>query len=123
MRVVVNRWITRGWTDQAACGKSDNPDFYSDDQTTQVTAAREICGACPVRRSCLASALLHDEQGVWGATTEAERAEITVKLANLSPYWAARTQSAFPGACRADWIPGQSTTRLATTKRSVGRAA
>ena len=123
IRVVVNRWITRGWNDKAACAKTDNPAFYSDDEAIQTTAAREICGSCPVRRACLASALLHDEQGVWGATTEAERATITVKLAKLSPYWAGRTQACLPGACRTDWAPGDSTTALASTSAYRRRAA
>lgn len=117
MRVLVNSWIRRGWNDDATCARTDNPAFYSDDETVQAAAAQEVCGTCPVRRSCLASALLHDEQGVWGATTETERQVITTKLARLSPYWASVSQASLPWACRTDWQPGNSTTDMGPTKR------
>lgn len=106
MRVTVNRWIVRDWRDRAACTNTQNPAFYSDDPTDQAIATQQVCGSCPVRRSCLASALLNDEQGVWGGTTEAEREVITTKLARLSAYWITRTQSSLPAACRTDWAPG-----------------
>ncbi len=106
MRITVNAWISRDWRDRAACHGTQNPAFYSDDATEQAKAAREVCSSCPVRRSCLASALLHDEQGVWGGTTEADRERITSKLAGLSAYWAGRTPWILPAACRAEWTPG-----------------
>ena len=40
----------------------------------QVDQAREICHECPVRRDCLAFALVMDDAwGVWGGLTPAER--------------------------------------------------
>ena len=35
-----------------------------------------VCGRCPVRRSCLAAALLQHEEGVWAGTTEADRRQL-----------------------------------------------
>ncbi|WP_442914164.1 WhiB family transcriptional regulator [Kribbella sp. NBC_00359] len=37
------------------------------------TDPKELCAFCPVVRSCLFAAIVADEQGVWGRTTEAER--------------------------------------------------
>ncbi len=66
VRVVVNGWIRRDWNDDAACASTDHPGFHSEDLTEQAKVAAEVCGTCPVRRSCLASALLHDEAGRVG---------------------------------------------------------
>jgi hypothetical protein len=106
MRVTINGWIVRDWRDRAACDDTQNPAFFSDDPTDQNTATQQVCASCPVRRSCLASALLNDEQGVWGGTTETDREVITTKLAKLSAYWITRSQSSLPAACRTDWTPG-----------------
>jgi hypothetical protein len=122
VRVVVNGWIRRDWNDDAACARSDNPGFYSDDLAEQTKVADEVCSTCPVRRSCLASALLHDEHGVWGATTEAERATITRKLAPLSAYWMTRSQAAHPAVCRTDWTPDHPKTETSPLSRR-GQAA
>ncbi|MBA2558586.1 MAG: WhiB family transcriptional regulator, partial [Propionibacteriales bacterium] len=35
--------------------------------------ARAVCVRCPVRRSCLAQAILGDEQGLWGGLTRRQR--------------------------------------------------
>lgn len=35
--------------------------------------ARELCGPCPVFTSCLAHAMRHREQGIWGGTTPSWR--------------------------------------------------
>jgi WhiB family transcriptional regulator, redox-sensing transcriptional regulator len=35
----------------------------------------EVCQRCPAQRSCLAAALaIGEEYGIWGGTTEADRA-------------------------------------------------
>lgn len=36
--------------------------------------AKQLCEGCPVRAECLQWALDHEEFGVWGGTTEEERA-------------------------------------------------
>ncbi|WP_328333020.1 WhiB family transcriptional regulator [Kribbella sp. NBC_00382] len=122
VRVVINSWIRRGWNDEAACARTDNPGFYSDDLAVQTKAADQVCATCPVRRSCLASALLNDEQGVWGATTEIDRETITAKLAPLSPYWMTRSSAALPAVCRTDWKPDHPKTEMSPLSRR-GQAA
>jgi WhiB family redox-sensing transcriptional regulator len=38
------------------------------------TAARELCGTCPVAVECRSYARVHHEYGLWGGETETERA-------------------------------------------------
>ena len=69
--------ITPGWGQQATCAsESVDPDWWfapADDPTQ--TLARDICGFCPVRRSCLAHALVVNElEGIWGGFDGSERA-------------------------------------------------
>lgn len=35
--------------------------------------AKLYCNSCPVKRECLNFAIVHDEVGIWGGTTDAER--------------------------------------------------
>ncbi|MET9275413.1 WhiB family transcriptional regulator, partial [Kribbella sp. NPDC003557] len=94
--------------DATACLGSTDPAFTSEEPTAreQTDAAQTVCAICPVRRSCLASALLNDEQGVWGGTTDTDRDAITAKLAGLSAYWARIAPWPLPAACRTEWTPG-----------------
>jgi hypothetical protein len=39
----------------------------------ELKRAKEMCGWCPVREQCLAYALTHAVNGIWGGTTERER--------------------------------------------------
>lgn len=68
-------------TRQAACRGTDPETFFPDREqesrayTHAVTAAKAICARCPVRRECLHLALATPEtHGVWGGTSEDERA-------------------------------------------------
>jgi WhiB family redox-sensing transcriptional regulator len=38
-----------------------------------VNAARRICNTCPYKNPCLEWAVVHDEMGIWGGTTQKER--------------------------------------------------
>ena len=76
--------IERGWGGEAVCASEwVDPDwwFASADDPDQ-EAARGICGACPVRRSCLAHALVTSEpDGIWGGFDDSERAWLRLALA------------------------------------------
>jgi hypothetical protein len=75
--------IKVGWQDEANCvGYLDHDDFYQDEMAARRTDPKDICAFCPVVRSCLAAALVSDEQGIWGRTTEAERDAIREELAH-----------------------------------------
>lgn len=67
------------WADRAAC-RDGNPDDWQpdpDDPDSASTAARAalVCQGCPVARACLSAALIGDEPGIWGGTTEDQRAD------------------------------------------------
>ena len=77
--------IEPGWQLAAACGSSGlNPDdWFTEPGNPAHTAAKNVCGSCPVRRSCLAHALAVDEPaGIWGGANETERAQLRQALAN-----------------------------------------
>jgi WhiB family transcriptional regulator, redox-sensing transcriptional regulator len=62
----------------AACQEHDPELFFpvgtSGPAAAQITAAKFICGTCPIRSACLAWALeTGQDDGVWGGATEDER--------------------------------------------------
>ncbi len=45
----------------------DDPDLWFAENPVDLERAKALCGACPVRRECLAAALARQEPwGVWG---------------------------------------------------------
>jgi WhiB family transcriptional regulator, redox-sensing transcriptional regulator len=67
------RWIT-----EARCGGQTHLFFASageraDARARRESAAREICGTCPVADECRTYARTHHEYGLWGGETETER--------------------------------------------------
>jgi WhiB family redox-sensing transcriptional regulator len=65
------------WQDDAECAES-GPEFFFPDEDNRTagnyTAARVICGRCPVKVQCLEYALANDERsGMYGGLTPAER--------------------------------------------------
>ncbi|OLR90225.1 WhiB family transcriptional regulator [Actinokineospora bangkokensis] len=49
------------------CRSADNPDLWFADAPADLERAKTLCGDCPVRAACLASALArHEPWGVWG---------------------------------------------------------
>jgi len=69
------------WRDLAACRGEDPELFFpigtSGPALLQVEQAKAVCRRCSVIDQCLAEALRRREMyGIWGGTTEAERAEL-----------------------------------------------
>jgi WhiB family transcriptional regulator, redox-sensing transcriptional regulator len=69
------------WQADAACRAADPADFFPDGPenappvAAQIERAKQVCSACPVRRECLEYAMrTRAPHGVWGGTTEEERA-------------------------------------------------
>lgn len=61
------------WEERAACAACDPEIFFAVGQRDERKAKR-VCGACPVRLQCLASALREPiEHGIWGGLNERER--------------------------------------------------
>ncbi|MHB1923747.1 MAG: WhiB family transcriptional regulator [Acidimicrobiales bacterium] len=63
------------WTAQAAC-RGCPPDKFFPAAEDPAEGAKMICRGCPVQGPCLDHALRYREAGVWGGTTERERARI-----------------------------------------------
>ncbi len=69
------------WRGSAACQglalEFDNPgkDFFFILPGRKSKRAKLFCHECPVKRECLEFALIYEEQGIWGGTTEEERKE------------------------------------------------
>ncbi|RZU20053.1 transcription factor WhiB [Kribbella rubisoli] len=80
-RAEISAYIVSGWQGMGECRSvADDSCFPEPGQAT--SAAVDRCGFCPVRRSCLASALANDEEfGVWGGTTEVQRDVIRTDIA------------------------------------------
>jgi WhiB family redox-sensing transcriptional regulator len=77
----IGAYIVPGWQGMGECRSvADDSCFPEPGQAT--AAALDRCSFCPVRRSCLASALAGDEEyGVWGGTTEIQRDVIRTDIA------------------------------------------
>lgn len=71
--------IVPGWERQARCAGTADDTWFPDDPAGEQVAIR-ACGGCPVRTSCLFTALVGDAQGVWGGTTDTDRDWIRVDL-------------------------------------------
>ena len=83
--------VTRGqWRSVAACRSAD-PDLFfpisdSGPAVEQAVKAKAICATCRVRRECLAFALRTGQvHGIWGGTTEGERAVGRRRTASEQP--------------------------------------
>jgi WhiB family redox-sensing transcriptional regulator len=80
--------VDPGWWRRAACAGCDLDEFFPDRGGQR--AARpvlRVCAGCPVRRPCLATALLGGEHGIWAGTPEyvRENATRTRLLAGTDP--------------------------------------
>jgi len=64
-----------GWQRGATCAQADPEAWFPEKGTPAQPQVFTVCGRCPVRRSCLASALLRHEEGVWAGTTAADRSQ------------------------------------------------
>ena len=78
--------VVRGWQALARCGSTNDRLWFPDaDNVASKIAAVSRCAGCPVRRSCLAHALRDSETGVWGGTTDVQRAALRLALADGVP--------------------------------------
>jgi WhiB family redox-sensing transcriptional regulator len=64
------------WQEDGACRGSE-PDVFFPVSDDDAWGAKQICRRCVVQTPCLVYALQNRERyGVWGGTTEKERAEM-----------------------------------------------
>lgn len=74
-------WNDGEWRDQAACANFDTNLFFPEpdasDTLAQISQAKAVCAACPVRDNCLEFAIRTRQlDGVWGGCTPEERRSI-----------------------------------------------
>lgn len=63
--------------DDALCAQADPDAWFPEHGGGPATAARRICGRCPVRAECLDYALARREQyGIWGGLNIDERRRV-----------------------------------------------
>jgi transcription factor WhiB len=65
--------IAPQWWRRAACEGCDTDAWYPESQSKPNPLVARICAGCPVRKSCLATAILADEDGIWGGTRRGQR--------------------------------------------------
>jgi WhiB family redox-sensing transcriptional regulator len=68
--------VKANWRDRALCYGADPEIFFPPTIGGKKVAAEalKICRSCPVRIECLKYALRHKAHGVWGGTTQRQRA-------------------------------------------------
>ena len=72
-----SRWQPRG-----ACTHRSSSLWFEDANSPKTRRAKAICDTCPVRRTCLAAALVYaEEYGVWGGVPACKRRPLIVRLA------------------------------------------
>lgn len=70
------------WHPRAACADSSTWAWFTDGEGPRVQDRLRTCEECPVRRSCLASALVYaEEYGVWGGLIPRRRRPLLGALA------------------------------------------
>ncbi|MGW6207010.1 WhiB family transcriptional regulator [Streptomyces sp. NPDC055089] len=81
------------WQADAVCQSTEynpvDPELFfpEPDETGKISAAKSLCAQCPVRRTCLDSALEGgDADGIRGGLTEEERKPLHEKLAHRFDY-------------------------------------
>jgi len=65
-----------GWRTHAACRRVEHADIFFPSPGGSAVAAKAVCASCPVTTDCLAFALEHYCQGIWGGTTDNERSRL-----------------------------------------------
>lgn len=64
---------TPGWRFEAPCASVDPDAWFPEHSQAPDRRVFRLCAECPVRRSCLATALSGRDLGVWAGTTEETR--------------------------------------------------
>ena len=72
--------IAPHWWHRAACQGCDTDAWYPEAQSKPNRPVARICAECPVRKSCLATAILTDEDGIWGGTRRGQRLHARARL-------------------------------------------
>ncbi len=67
------------WVADGLCAQTDPELFFSSGKGSSAATAKRICATCPVLDACREYAIaLPDLEGIWGGTTERQRARARV---------------------------------------------
>ena len=72
-RVELRALVEPRWQEQAACTSADPEAWFPLKGRAPVRQVSRICAGCPVNRSCLAVAMLWNEDGIWAGTNPDHR--------------------------------------------------
>lgn len=82
-------WSDEGWRRRAQCRDTDPELFFPDERGSHArqntTLAKAICAHCTVTEPCLTYAIGTGQNGIWGGTTDQERAEARRSRRRPSP--------------------------------------
>jgi hypothetical protein len=81
----LEQMVPREWMREASCGSSDPEAWQLGEGARPVPQVPRICGDCPARVACLATALLNGDIGVWAGTSEHQRDRARHKIAGGVP--------------------------------------
>ena len=72
----------RRWESQGACLDRNPELWFEDANSPRARRAEAVCQTCPVRRTCLATALVRAEEfGIWGGLPACKRRDLLDRLA------------------------------------------
>lgn len=112
-----------GWQDQAACLNRDPATWFPAPKDNETRAqALAICRTCTVQTRCLEDALENRDEGIRGATTAAQRAEMRAK--NLATPFRYCQQCARQLIGQTEWrsIPADERDHKTTAQRASATA-
>lgn len=111
------------WPDRAACLGADPELFFPVQRAPEFAEpAKAVCRRCEVVRDCLGYGLTYDVDGVWGATTKAERDELRSKH-RLTPHPVLTPQLGDHAAADVARLQGGGTRRRISPDRSASHSA
>jgi hypothetical protein len=97
--------VEPGWTARAWCVGLDGDAFFRETSQPIGVSLRQVCAECPVRRSCLASALLVGEYGIWAGTSRQARQAVTRTRLAAGEDPAGVVEDLLAAAVPAGWPP------------------
>ena len=72
---MIEKFKPEPWMQDALCAQTD-PEVFFPELGGSTRAAKAICAQCPVMARCRAYAVEHHERGVWGGTSDGDRARL-----------------------------------------------
>lgn len=76
--MTLSRFVPEPWMEAALCSQTD-PELFFPELGASTRDAKAICAQCPVLAHCRAYALEHRERGVWGGTSDQDRARLRAR--------------------------------------------